>query len=95
MKVIWSKKALEDYHSIIDYLILKWSERSAEKFIDKVYTKIHFIKTHPEAFEKTDFENSRSALITKHITLFFKISNSNIYLIRFWNTFQDPEKLSL
>jgi plasmid stabilization system protein ParE len=95
MKFIWSKKAIGDYDSIIDYLIVKWSESSAEKFIDQVYSKIHFIKTHPEAFEKTNFEGTSRVVITKQVTLFFKVSESKIYLIRFWNNSRNPNKLSL
>jgi plasmid stabilization system protein ParE len=95
MKVIWSKKAIGDYDSIIDYLLVKWSKSSAEKFIDQVYSKIHFIKTHPEAFEKTDFEGTSRVVITKQVTLFFRVSKSKIYLIRFWNNSQNPNKLSL
>lgn len=95
MKVIWSKKAIGDYYSIIDYLLIKWSESSAEKFIDQVYSKIHFIKTHPGAFEKTNFEGTSRAVVTKQVTLFFRVSKTKIYLLRFWNNSQNPEKLSL
>ncbi|OOG74835.1 hypothetical protein B0E43_10645 [Algoriphagus sp. A40] len=95
MKVIWSKKAISDYHSIIDYLIMNWSESSAEKFIDQVLVKIHLIKTHPEAFEKTNFKKVSKMVITKQITLFFRVSKSRVYLFRFWNNYQNPEKLSL
>ena len=95
MKVTWSKKALSDYHSIIDYLILEWSENSAEKFIDQVYFKIQLLKNHPDAFEKTDFKNIHRIIITKQITLFFRISKSEVYLLRFWNNYQNPKKLTL
>ncbi|MFN3999451.1 type II toxin-antitoxin system RelE/ParE family toxin [Algoriphagus sp.] len=95
MKVIWSKKAIGDYYSIIDYLIVKWSASSAEKFIDQVYSKIHFIKTHPEAFEKTNFEGSSRVVITKQVTLFFRVYKTKIYLLRFWNNSRNPEKLRL
>jgi plasmid stabilization system protein ParE len=95
MKVTWSKKALSDYHSIIDYLILEWSENSAEKFIDQVYSKIQLIKSHPDAFEKTDFSKAKKIVITKQITLFFRVSKSEISLLRFWNNHQNPKKFTL
>lgn len=71
MKVIWSKKAIIDYHSIIEFLLFEWSENSAEKFIDQVYFKTQLIRTHPDAFEKTDFENIHKIIISKQVTLYF------------------------
>lgn len=95
MRVIWSKKALLAYHSIIDFLLFEWSEKSAENFIDQVQFKNELIKTHPEAFEKTDFGNVHKIIITKQITVFFRFSNLEIELLRFWNNAQSPKNLTL
>lgn len=95
MKIIWSKKAIIDYHNIIDFLLLEWSENSAEKFKDLVYFKTQLIRTHPDAFEKTDFENIHKVIITKQVTLYFRITHSEIELLRFWNNAQNLEYLSL
>lgn len=95
MKTIWSPEAVDDFELIVDYLIHEWSENSAEKFSDRVYDKINLIKKKPEIFESSVYKDIRKAPITKHITLFYKIENHELRLLRFWNNAQNPENLTL
>ncbi len=95
MKTIWSPEAIDDFELIVDYLIQDWSERSAEKFSDLVFEKIKLIKKQSEIFESSFHKHVRKALITNHITLFYKIRDTELLLLRFWSNAQNPENLSL
>lgn len=95
MKIIWSDEAIADYQQNIDYLLKEWSEQVAIEFIEDVEAVIELIKSHPELYPLTDYREIRKAVIRKQITLFFKSKKGEIHLIRFWNTYQDPEKLKL
>ncbi len=95
MKIIWSEDALLDYHQNIDYLLIDWSESVALQFVEEVEGVIELIQINPELYPLTDYRGIRKALIRKQITLFYKVVDDSIYLIRFWNNYQDPSKLKL
>lgn len=93
MQIIWSDEAVKDYHQNIDYLLAKWSSQVAIEFIEDVQASIELIKSHPDLYPLTDHQEIRRAVIRKQITLFFKVKDKQIHLIRFWNNYQNPEKL--
>ncbi len=95
MQVKWSDEAVADYHHNIDFLIGEWSVQVAVEFIEDVETVIGLIQIHPELYPITDYREIRKAVIRKQITLFFKVEDSAIHLIRFWNNYQNPERLKL
>jgi hypothetical protein len=65
------------------------------EFIEDVEAVIELIKKHPELYPLTDYAEVRKAVIRKQITLFFRVKNKEIHLIRFWNNYQDPQKLKV
>ena len=95
VQIIWSEEAKEDYHQNIDYLLSEWSEKSASEFIEEVDTVLELIKTYPKIYPASNYRSARKAVIRKQITLFYKIGDDGIYLLRFWNNHQDPGALKL
>jgi plasmid stabilization system protein ParE len=95
MIVIWAPQAKRDFWNNIDYLEAEWSERASLNFIRKVNTTIELLKNDNVLFVKTNFKSVYKIVITKHISLYYRIENNNLELLRFWNTFQDTEKFKL
>ena len=95
MEIVWSDDALIDYHQNIDYLLKEWTEQVALEFIEEVEATIELINDFPELYPLTEYLGVRKALVRKQITLFFRIKDEKIHLIRFWNNYQDPKKLKL
>lgn len=95
MTVIWAPQAKKDFWNNIDYLETEWSERVALSFIEKVNTTIELLKNDNVLFIKTNYKSVYKIVITKHISLYYRIENTNLELLRFWNTFQDTEKFKL
>ncbi len=93
MTVIWSDEAIEDYHRNIDYLLKQWSTEVAIEFIDDVDTTIELIGNMPELYPLSDYKAIRRAVFRKQITLFYKVKESELHLLRFWNNHQNPNKL--
>ena len=93
MQIIWSDEAVADYHQNIDYLQREWSSQIALEFISDVEASIELIKSHPNLYPLTDYKGIRKAVIRKQITLFFKVEDKKLYLIRFWNNYQNPANL--
>lgn len=95
MIVIWAPQAKKDFWNNIDYLEAEWSAKVALHFIEKVNTTIELLKNDNVLFIKTNFKSVYKIVITKHISLYYRIENANLELLRFWNTFQDTEKFKL
>jgi plasmid stabilization system protein ParE len=95
MQTVWSDDALIDYNQNIDYLQKEWSEQVALEFVEDVEATIELIKDFPELYPLTEYLGVRKALVRKQITLFYRIKDNEIHLIRFWNNYQDPKRLKL
>jgi len=91
-RIIWSEEAEADYSNNINYLLQNWSVNDAREFIDKATNVILIIKNMPEAFPISDYKKVRKALICKQINLLYKVSKSEIIVLRFWDNRQKSEK---
>ena len=95
-EIIWSKTAEVDYAENIDFLLEAWYEKQVLNFIDAVDRHLNLISNNPKTFALTEYHGVRSVLIVKQIRLFYRISDNNtVELIRFWNNYQNPDKLKL
>ncbi|GAA3778944.1 type II toxin-antitoxin system RelE/ParE family toxin [Flavobacterium ginsengiterrae] len=78
MNVIWSPQAKKDFWNNIDYLEAEWSEKIVLNFIEKVNTTIDFLKNDSVLFVKTNYKNVYKVVITKHISLYYRIENNKL-----------------
>ena len=92
LNIIWTDSAIEDYSKNIDYLEEKWTEKVIGDFIEKTEDIIQKIASENLIFKKTDYDNVFQVSVVKQISLFYKLDNLNVELLRFWNIYQDPEK---
>lgn len=95
MTIIWSDEAKSDYENNIQYLLKEWTEESAVNFIEEVNAVLELLKINPKLYPQSNYKSIRRAVIRKQITLFYQEKESSIYLIRFWNTFQNPNSIDL
>ncbi|MFV8358412.1 type II toxin-antitoxin system RelE/ParE family toxin [Flavobacterium sp. XS1P32] len=95
MIIIWSPQAKKDYWQNIEYLEAEWSFQVVVNFINKVDDTIALLHKKNIEFISTNYKNVNKVVITKQITLYYKINSNTIELLRFWNTYQDLENLKL
>ena len=95
MIVIWAPQAKKDYWQNIDYLEAEWSFQDVVNFIDKVDYTVALLVNNNIEFISTNYKNVNKVVITKQITLYYRINSNAIELLRFWNTHQDLENLKL
>ncbi|CAH0334772.1 hypothetical protein FVB9288_00378 [Flavobacterium sp. CECT 9288] len=95
MIVIWSPQAKKDYWQNIDYLEAEWSFQDVVNFIDKVDNTIALLVNNNIEFISTNYKSANKVVITKQITVYYRINSNTIELLRFWNTYQDLENLKL
>ena len=93
--IIWSPQAKRDYWQNIDYLEAEWTFQDVLNFIEKTESTIQLIAKNNTFFVSTNYKNVHKVVITKQITLYYRITSTNIELLRFWNTYQDLENFKL
>ena len=94
-KVHWNKLARSDYYQNIDYLLREWTEKDAQEFIDEVDETEFILKQGKVDFQDTNIGEVKRCVICKQITLFYRvIDKHNIELLRFWNNYEDIQRLS-
>ena len=95
MKIIWSQQSKKEYWQNIDYLEAEWTFRDVVNFIEKVEITINLLLNKNVQFISTNYKNVNKVVITKQITLYYRLNSNTIELLRFWNTYQDLENFKL
>jgi hypothetical protein len=86
----WNKLARLDYFNNIDYLLLNWSEKEAQNFIDQVWEIENILAKGNVEFQNTDRLGIKRCVINKQISLFYRvIDGKTIEILRFWNNNQN------
>lgn len=89
MKIEWTLASKNDYWQNIEYLESKWSEKEVLNFINQVEYSIDLLQKGNVLFIKSDYKNVYKMVVVKQITLYYCIEKETIYLLRFWNNYQD------
>ena len=96
IQIIWTDRAKGDYWQNIQYLEREWALNDVYNFMDKVDDLLVLLTKENLVFKSTNYKFVFKVPVTKHISLFYKVAtNKDIELLRFWNTYQNPEKISL
>ncbi|MGI6522183.1 MAG: type II toxin-antitoxin system RelE/ParE family toxin [Fermentimonas sp.] len=93
-KVKWTLSAENDFDLITDYLLENWSASVLQKFIEITEASIQQISRFPTLFPIIyKKERVRKCVLTKQNTLYYKIKDSEIQILRIFDTRQNPSKL--
>lgn len=95
LNIIWSDKAIEDVLNNIDYLEREWTEKEVKRFSDKTNEILDKLSKGNIKFKNSGYKDTLVVPIVKQVNLFYKKEGEDIILLRFWNNYQDPEKLKL
>jgi len=92
--IIWSPLAEEDLSAIAGYLSEKWNAAVVNKFLDKIESRLNLITKRPFVFPLIH-ENMgiRKCVIAKHNTLYYRVNDEAIEIVRLFDVRQQPEKL--
>jgi addiction module RelE/StbE family toxin len=89
--VIWTSKSFEDISNIHNYLSNKISIETANKIIDEIYQAPNSI-TFVEQFQIDEYRKDCRRIIVRNYKILYHIKDSEIFIIRVFNTLQDPTK---
>ena len=70
-KEIWTETASFEYEQNIDYVLKRWTEKEALRFIDKVESILYDIKRGIVEYPLTEINNVRKCVVTKQVTMFY------------------------
>jgi hypothetical protein len=59
--------------------------------MDEVDAVLELILINPKLYPNSQYKSLRKAVIKHQITLFYKLTENEIYLVRFWNNFKNPD----
>ena len=94
--VNWATEAEETFHQNIEYLLKKWNIQVLNQFLDRVDAVLQKIESNPFLYPLHEsLNNIRKCVVNEHIILYYRvIDDVSIDLITFWNTHQNPDRLS-
>jgi plasmid stabilization system protein ParE len=92
-EIVWTKRSLTKFNSIIKFLNERWGENVTVSFINKSFDIIELLADQPYL---GTLENEklgiRGFLITKHNRLFYRVTDKHIILLNFFNTSSGESK---
>jgi len=92
--IYWSPAAKNDYINILEYLNTRWGQQEVTSFISRTDKTLQLISANPRLFvSSTNKPVVHRCVLTSQISLYYRINNQNIELLRFWDNRMDPEKL--
>ncbi len=97
-EIKWTPRALESYMDNIAYLEREWSENEIMNFVNAVDEKIKLTALFPELFVATNRRKGiHRVVINKQVILFYRVRKalSQIELLLFWNTHQNPDNIKV
>ncbi len=93
-KIIWTDEAFKNLENIIAYLEKFWTEKEIRKFARLLDKQLILIRKNPALYPFSKKSNEiRKSVLTKQITLYYRIIETEIYLIALFDSRQNPEKL--
>lgn len=94
-KIVWSPLSVSDFDNILEYLNNNWDRRVSNHFIDLTEDSIKQILKNPRQFPVIfKKEKIRKCVLTKHNSLFYTDSKSQIDILRIFDTRQNPDTIT-
>ncbi|TSJ39665.1 hypothetical protein FO440_18165 [Mucilaginibacter corticis] len=91
LNVYYTPRSKETLKYVYNFIDNKFGRKSAEKFVSKTEKTISLITQYPFMFKSSMIDkNVRIALISKQTSLFYRITDTSIHLLFFWDNRQEP-----
>jgi plasmid stabilization system protein ParE len=90
--VVWTETAIKR-REILRYWTFRTKSTSyAEKLMSLIKDRVNFIAEHYEAGKSTTYYDTREAAMG-NFSIYYKITESQIFIMAFWDNRQNPKKL--
>ena len=93
--IVWNRRASDSFNAIIQYLENEWGSNVTRDFVKCTYHLLDLLAANPELGPiEHDEKQIRGFVITKHNTLFYRVEDTRLVLLHFFDNRQDPKKKS-
>lgn len=94
LPVVWSPAAKEEYAGLLEYIETHFGTDAALSMLDKTDEVVEIITAFPKAYPASSLRpDIRKAVISVQTSLLYRITDTQIQLLHFWDNRQDPERL--
>lgn len=91
----WLPEAEFTYALVMEYLEQNWTSKEIERFIYRTDEVIDYLTLNPKQYIYSKKKDAYRAVVTRQVSLYYRIKSKEIELLIFWDTRQDPNKLKL
>lgn len=94
-EIFWTQEAVNNLKLIFDYLSKNWSKKEISNFTNKLENRLRIISLYPKLFRKSKKKNIHISVLTKQITLYYKIEKKKIIILTLFDVRQNPNKIKI
>lgn len=93
LEIVWTKRADQKFDKILDYLNSEFGQRVTSAFVKKVYDFLDILSEFPEIGTiEHKAKQIRGFTLIKQVNIFYKIKNSKIIILNFFDNRQNPKR---
>lgn len=93
-RIVYSKIAKEKLIDLLEFLEVRWSIKTRDKFIKKLDFVINLLETDPEIFPKSEINpNQHKCVVTKQTTIYYKYNDKQINILAIFDNRQNPIRI--
>ncbi|UOE48561.1 type II toxin-antitoxin system RelE/ParE family toxin [Mucilaginibacter sp. SMC90] len=90
LKILSTQSSDETFIAIYDFIEIRFGKKSADKFLEKAENVVALIAEHPFMYKGTSIDNNvRIAAISKQTSLFYRVTETSVHLLYFWDNRRD------
>lgn len=90
LSILSTQSSDETFIAIYDFIEIRFGKKSADKFLEKTENIILLIAEYPLMYKATSIDNNvRIAVISKQTSLFYRVTETSIHLLYFWDNRRD------
>jgi len=92
-KLFWTDLALNELEETIIYLQENWTDRELKNLALKIENTLSLLSSNPLLFQVSDIKKDvRRAVVAKHNTLYYRITDDTVEILSFYSNRQNPKK---
>jgi len=89
--VIYSPIALQTFDEIVEQIVNRWGDKYAGEFEQRTIKVVETLGISPFIFHSIEADdNVRKAFIHKNCSVFYRVRDTTIEILFFWDNRQNP-----
>ena len=91
LNVLYTPYSRETLQAVYVFIVTKFGLRSGEKFLAEVEETVKLIASNPFMFKASDIDDHvRIAFVARQCSLFYRVTETVIHMLYFWDNRQEP-----